>query len=315
MRVFIFLASRRGLRVGILPLLGLLALAFFSSHAAAQMNWSTFFKVNPVENERFLPHADAEDDLATGAPLTIRPSDEMLRNAPVVFAAPLPPRKPVPPFSGQSNAGTAGPEKSQETKTQDAKPLDPPLTPELAAEDGVTAPEEPASPPELGPSVSTFQRFFSPTSPDSGSPSGPQQQAALTMPSLPQTSTSEEIEAEEEKAPEPMLVEKQTDYVNISCLTPELMKVVRKAGEHFKGTPVITSGQRTNGRRGSYHRKCMAADFFIAGVERATLAKYLRTLPDAGGVGTYCHTKSVHVDTGEPRNWFQCGMRFRFAQR
>lgn len=125
----------------------------------------------------------------------------------------------------------------------------------------------------------------------------------------------EELETEEAKAPEPTLVEKQTDAVNIACLKPALMDLVQKAGQHFGGTPVITSGQRSRGRRGSFHRKCMAADFIIPGVERSRLAKFLRSLPEAGGVGTYCHTKSVHIDIGEPRNWYQCGFRFRFAQR
>lgn len=136
-----------------------------------------------------------------------------------------------------------------------------------------------------------------------------------SLPTTTQPATTKEIEDEEEKTPEPMLVEKQTDAVDIACLRPELLRIVRIAGEHFKGTPVITSGQRNRGRLGSYHRKCMAADFFVPGIERARLAKFLRTLPEAGGVGTYCHTKSVHIDIGEPRNWWQCGFRFRFAQR
>jgi uncharacterized protein YcbK (DUF882 family) len=93
------------------------------------------------------------------------------------------------------------------------------------------------------------------------------------------------------------------------------MVLVRKAGDRFGVTPIITSGQRYRGRLGSYHRKCMAADFYVPGIPRADLARYLRSLPEAGGVGTYCHTKSVHIDIGEPRNWSQCGFRFRFSQR
>jgi hypothetical protein len=111
------------------------------------------------------------------------------------------------------------------------------------------------------------------------------------------------------------LVEKQTDYVNIACLKPSLMRLINAAGTHFKGTPVITSGFRDRGRRGSYHRRCEAADFFITGVSSGALTTFLRTLPGAGGVGTYCHTKSVHIDTGEPRDWHQCGFRRRFALR
>ncbi|PPD13721.1 MAG: hypothetical protein CTY25_10640 [Methylobacterium sp.] len=130
-----------------------------------------------------------------------------------------------------------------------------------------------------------------------------------------QETTTEELEQEEERTPEPLQVEKQTDYVDIACLRPELMALVRKAGDRFGATPIITSGQRYRGRLGSYHRRCMAADFFVPGVARSDLARFLRSLPEAGGVGTYCHTKSVHIDVGEPRNWSQCGFRFRFSQR
>ena len=136
-----------------------------------------------------------------------------------------------------------------------------------------------------------------------------------SLPVVAEPSTTEEIEAEEARNPEPTLVEKQTEAVDIACLQPELLRLVKQAGEHFGATPVITSGQRSRGRRNSLHRRCMAADFFVPGVERARLAKYLRGMPGAGGVGTYCHTKSVHLDTGDPRNWWQCGFRFRFAQR
>jgi Bacterial protein of unknown function (DUF882) len=168
-------------------------------------------------------------------------------------------------------------------------------------------------PPRRPASKSEAEEPEMPGEDEPGSDSDPR--ASLNAPTLPQLSTPQDIEEEEAKAPEPSLVEKQTDAVNIACLAPELMAIIHRAGTHFHGTPIITSGQRQRGRLGSYHRKCMAADFFIEGVERARLAKYLRGLSDAGGVGTYCHTKAVHIDTGEPRNWYQCGFRFRFSQR
>jgi uncharacterized protein YcbK (DUF882 family) len=40
----------------------------------------------------------------------------------------------------------------------------------------------------------------------------------------------------------------------------------------------------------------MAADVQIAGVSPGTLAKYFRAQAGVGGVGTYGHTRSVHVD-------------------
>ena len=85
--------------------------------------------------------------------------------------------------------------------------------------------------------------------------------------------------------------------------------MIRETGAFFGKVPIITSGYRARGRRGSYHRRCMAADFFLPGVPTQQLAQYLRRLPNAGGVGTYCQTKSVHLDVGEPRNWGYCGLR------
>ena len=353
MRFFTLLLSRHALRAGILTLMSLCFAGIAAPQAQAQFNWSTFFKQKPVEKEgeSASPLADAEEDQAAPGINAVRPSEEMLRNPPVLTLAPLPPRRPA----GMIPVAPA-PKDPQEQKEAEDTPVE---EVEKPAEADAPAPQQakadpqakPEPPPMLAPNMPVppvspvprpvlsaeqqkqieaqkqteaaqriqreLQEQVMEPSPSFDSPMlrNMQQYATLTMPSMPQPATPEEIEQEEAKTPEPMYVEKQTDYVNIACLSPDLMKIVRKAGEHFKGTPVITSGQRSSGRRGSYHRKCMAADFFVPGVERAVLAKYLRTLPEAGGVGTYCHTKSVHIDIGEPRNWSQCGFRFRFALR
>lgn len=347
--------SRHVLRAGIFFLMALVFAGFAAPDAQAQFNWSTFFKQKPVEKEgeAASPLADAEEDQAAPGINAVRPSDEMLRNPPVLTFAPLPPRRPagmmpVPPAPHAQKAQES--KDAQEQKDAENAPVEEAEKPAESEDKApqqakaeplpVPAPNMPVPPvsPVPRPALSAEQQkqieaqkqaeaaqriqrelreqVMEP-SPSFDSPMlrNMQQYATLTMPSLPQPATPEEIEQEEAKTPEPMYVEKQTDYVNITCLSPDLMKIVRKAGEHFKGTPVITSGQRASGRRGSYHRKCMAADFFVPGVERAVLAKYLRSLPEAGGVGTYCHTKSVHIDIGEPRNWSQCGFRFRFALR
>lgn len=209
--------------------------------------------------------------------------------------APLP---PVRPFSIESVPGGSGGRPAAAPVISSAPIPAIPTPPSVA----------PVASPSLAAPGQTVAEPASPTAPDG-------ETRVASLPTTTQPATTREIEDEEEKTPEPMLVEKQTDAVDIACLRPELLRIIRIAGEHFKGTPVITSGQRNRGRLGSYHRKCMAADFFVPGIERARLAKFLRTLPEAGGVGTYCHTKSVHIDVGEPRNWWQCGFRFRFAQR
>jgi hypothetical protein len=220
--------------------------------------------------------------------------------------APLPPARPWVLTRPAAVASTA-PAAPVASAPVAAAPV-PPVAAAHPPEDG--APAVPA--PESAPAEEAAAAGL-PAS--GGEDAGAPETRLASLPTITQPSTTAEIEDEETRAPEPMLVEKQTDAVDIACIQPEVMKLVRLAGEHFGATPIITSGQRNRGRRGSYHRKCMAADFFVPGIERARLAKYLRTLPGAGGVGTYCHTKSVHIDIGEARNWWQCGFRFRFAQR
>jgi len=278
---------------------GLLAfgLLILPELVAAQSGIFSIFRPQQAENAPD-PFADAEEDvqayIATGAPLSIRPSDEKLKQVPQISAAPglpLPPRR----------------------STIVSNPAAPAPPPPAAGTDAASAFAQTPAPAEESPQTEDPEAFSD----------NPRMLAALTQPSfpamrtpvVPQQTTPEELEAEERRTPEPTHVEKQTDRVDIACLKPELVAIMRKAGDKFGATPVITSGQRNRGRAGSYHRRCMAADFFVPGVARADLARYLRSLPDAGGVGTYCHTKSVHIDIGEPRNWSQCGFRFRFSQR
>jgi uncharacterized protein YcbK (DUF882 family) len=92
-------------------------------------------------------------------------------------------------------------------------------------------------------------------------------------------------------------ITRQIPSVSTACLKPGLMRIIHDASSHFGSAAVITSGYRPGKR--SYHGKCMAADIQIAGVSPGTLARYLRGRPGVGGVGTYGHTRSVHVDIAE----------------
>ena len=235
-------------------------------------------------------------------------ADDEPESAPEEVAVPvLPPARPV----------GASPVAAYPVVALPLPPVRPGVRPSLPPQAAQSAPAapEPKSEPAPAATRSGSWPFFLPKASDESEIELTPNMRIASLPLVSQPSTTAEIEAEEARTPEPTLVEKQTEYVNIACLQPGVMRLMQAAGEHFGGTPVITSGQRDRGRRGSYHRRCMAADFFIPGVERATLARFLRALPEAGGVGTYCHTKSVHIDTGDPRNWYQCGRRFRFAQR
>lgn len=102
----------------------------------------------------------------------------------------------------------------------------------------------------------------------------------------------------------------QHEKVKVACFKPELLRVLKMVQRKFKKIPIVTSGYRSprrNRRAGgvsrSQHIYCKAADIQIEGVSKWVLAKYLRSLPGRGGVGTYCRTKSVHIDVGSKRDW------------
>jgi uncharacterized protein YcbK (DUF882 family) len=102
----------------------------------------------------------------------------------------------------------------------------------------------------------------------------------------------------------------QTENVETGCFQPELLQVLKVVETHYRRKVMVTSGLRdvkhnirAGGRRYSLHTTCQAADIQVPGVSKWDLANYLRTVPGRGGVGTYCHTESVHIDTGEARDW------------
>lgn len=102
----------------------------------------------------------------------------------------------------------------------------------------------------------------------------------------------------------------QTAKVNTGCFKPELLAVLKSIETHYGKPVIVTSGVRPvkqNRSKQSLHTSCEAADIQIAGVSRWELAEYLRSRPGRGGVGTYCHTESVHIDIGPERDWnWQC---------
>jgi uncharacterized protein YcbK (DUF882 family)/outer membrane murein-binding lipoprotein Lpp len=102
----------------------------------------------------------------------------------------------------------------------------------------------------------------------------------------------------------------QTDKVEVRCLRPQLVQMLKNVEGHFQRPVVVTSGfrdvghnRRAGGVRHSLHTLCAAADIQVEGVSKWALADYLRSIPGRGGVGTYCHTDSVHIDVGGERDW------------
>jgi uncharacterized protein YcbK (DUF882 family) len=109
----------------------------------------------------------------------------------------------------------------------------------------------------------------------------------------------------------------QTEHVNIACLKPRLVQTLNHIQAHYGRPVVVTSGfrdarhnRRVGGASESKHMSCEAADIQVAGVSKWQLAEFVRALPGRGGVGTYCHTESVHVDIGGKRDWnWRCSRR------
>nr|WP_132956906.1 D-Ala-D-Ala carboxypeptidase family metallohydrolase [Rhizobium sp. BK251] len=102
----------------------------------------------------------------------------------------------------------------------------------------------------------------------------------------------------------------QTDEVQVSCFKPGLLAMIKNAEAHFGRAVVVTSGYRdenhnraVGGADESLHKSCDAADIRMDGVSKWDLASYIRSLPGRGGVGTYCNTEAIHLDTGTARDW------------
>ncbi|MCK3777618.1 D-Ala-D-Ala carboxypeptidase family metallohydrolase [Ensifer sesbaniae] len=98
----------------------------------------------------------------------------------------------------------------------------------------------------------------------------------------------------------------QTEKVDAGCFKPELMQMLKKVETHYGKQVMVTSGLRpikVNRAKQSLHTRCEAADIQVQGVSKWDLAEFLRSIPGRGGVGTYCHTESVHIDIGAQRDW------------
>ena len=110
---------------------------------------------------------------------------------------------------------------------------------------------------------------------------------------------------------------KQTDHVDVACLKPSLVRVLKAVEKNYGRKVVVTSGyrspdrnRRARGARNSLHMYCAAADVQVEGVSKWELANFVRSMPGRGGVGTYCHTDSVHIDVGPERDWnWRCRRR------
>ncbi|MEP7455296.1 D-Ala-D-Ala carboxypeptidase family metallohydrolase [Phyllobacterium sp. SB3] len=102
----------------------------------------------------------------------------------------------------------------------------------------------------------------------------------------------------------------QRESVDVACLKPQLVGILKLIERKYGKSVIVTSGYRSppynrkvNGAKASLHMSCAAADIQVPGISKWELANYARAMTGRGGVGTYCHTESVHVDIGPRRDW------------
>lgn len=99
--------------------------------------------------------------------------------------------------------------------------------------------------------------------------------------------------------------------VNAFCLSPKLRFLIWEFEGHFGKKVVMQSGYRDNyhnnaagGADNSYHTKCMAADFYIPGVDKAQLINFAMRTSGVGGLGCYPGRNFIHVDVRDrPRGY------------
>ncbi|MBY3155404.1 DUF882 domain-containing protein [Rhizobium laguerreae] len=106
----------------------------------------------------------------------------------------------------------------------------------------------------------------------------------------------------------------QTASVTASCMPQSLLRILGHIRERTGVRPILTSGHRSRGRKGSMHRHCRAADIRVPGVSDTRVVEIARTAPGIGGVGRYCNG-IVHVDVGPRREWAECAGRRRGGAR
>lgn len=99
--------------------------------------------------------------------------------------------------------------------------------------------------------------------------------------------------------------------VNAFCLSPKLRMAILSFEGHFGKKIVMSSGYRdpfyngkVGGSEGSYHMKCMAADFYIPGVSKQKLIAFAHREKLVGGLGCYPGRQFIHIDVRDrPRGW------------
>lgn len=258
--------------------------------------------------------------LATGTVAAARPA--AVEPAPLIAIAPEAPKKPKS-FFGSLFA--AAPKQKPAPKAQALEPSF-----EVASAGPVASPSVKEAEPQvqlanLGTPLKPVKREIISDAPEAGNGAlpGVRQSALFEIKHRNSASDDTNVDiSEEDSGPiqvayaaglarlAPNGLKVQRESVDVACIKPQLVKVLKGVERHYGRPVVVTSGfrspsfnRRVRGAKNSLHMYCAAADIQVSGVSKWALAQYLRSLPGRGGVGTYCHTDSIHVDIGPDRDW------------
>ena len=99
--------------------------------------------------------------------------------------------------------------------------------------------------------------------------------------------------------------------VNAFCISPKLRFLIWEFEGRFGKKIIMSSGYRDSahnaaagGADNSYHTKCMAADFYIPGVDKRELISFAMGSGSVGGLGCYPGRQFIHVDVRDrPRGY------------
>lgn len=99
--------------------------------------------------------------------------------------------------------------------------------------------------------------------------------------------------------------------VNALCIAPKLRFLIWEFEGRFGRKVIMNSGYRdgqhnsaAGGADNSYHTKCMAADFYIPGVDKRELIAFAMQTSSVGGLGCYPGRQFIHVDVRDrPRGY------------